>query len=411
MTSLRTVDPEKDKDALLRIWKEVGWLEKGKEDMLDTILEMEGGKYLAEVKGSPECNVNTSEGSLFYQDAELPLHIINSVITSPVARRQGLAAKLTAKAIAEDAVNGAYLSALGIFDQGFYNQLGFGTGSYENWIFFDPSTIITEKKHRVPDRISSEHWKQVHRARLNRRKVHGLVNLHQEKDTKLEMHWPSHNLGLGYFDDNGEITHHVYFRTENLDQGPYTVQWMTYQNREQFMELMSILRSLSDQVNLIIMREPPGIQFQDMLARPFRHRRMTRSSKFENKMSASAYWQMRIIDLEGCIKSSSYRTNKQIHFNLLLHDPIEDLLDNTSDWRGLSGDYRIKLGKESSIGKVRRRKLPTLKASVNAFTRLWLGVRPATSLAMTDELSGPTSLLEDLDDVLRLPTPHPDWDI
>ncbi len=410
MTLLRSLDSEKDKEAVLRIWKEVGWIEKGKEDMLDTILEMEGGKYVAEVKGSPECNVNTSEGSIFYQDTELPLHIINSVITSPVARRQRLAAKLTAKAIAEDAANGAYLSALGIFDQGFYNMLGFGTGSYENWIFFDPSTIITEKKHSTPDRISLDHWKQVYRARINRRKVHGLVNLHQEKDTKLEMYSPTHSFGLGYFDDQGEITHHIYFRTENLDQGPYSVKWMTYQDREQFMDLMSILKSLSDQVNLIIMREPPGIQFQDMLNRPFRQRRMTKSSKFENKMSASAYWQMRIIDLEGCIESSSYRTDKQINFNLSLHDPIEELLEDTSSWKGLSGDYRIKLGNKSSIGRVRRRNLPTLEASVNAFTRLWLGIRSATSLAMTDEISGPPSLLKDLDNVLRLPTPHPDWD-
>jgi hypothetical protein len=41
---------------------------------------------------------------------------------------------------------------------------------------------------------------------------------------------------------------------------------------------------------------------------------------------------------------------------------------------------------------------------------LWLGVRPATGLAVTDELSGPPELLEALDWVLRLPDPKPDWD-
>jgi len=54
--------------------------------------------------------------------------------------------------------------------------------------------------------------------------------------------------------------------------------------------------------------------------------------------------------------------------------------------------------------------LPTMRATVNAFTRLWLGVRPATGLAMTDEIEAPESLLEALDDVVRLPKPRPDWD-
>ncbi len=41
---------------------------------------------------------------------------------------------------------------------------------------------------------------------------------------------------------------------------------------------------------------------------------------------------------------------------------------------------------------------------------MWLGVRPATGLAVTDNLAGPHELLERLDAVLRLPDPKPDWD-
>jgi len=37
-------------------------------------------------------------------------------------------------------------------------------------------------------------------------------------------------------------------------------------------------------------------------------------------------------------------------------------------------------------------------------------VRPATGLAVTDELEGPQELLEELAWVLRLPDPKPDWD-
>jgi hypothetical protein len=47
---------------------------------------------------------------------------------------------------------------------------------------------------------------------------------------------------------------------------------------------------------------------------------------------------------------------------------------------------------------------------VGAFTRLWLGVRPASGLAITDDLCAPPALLDQLDRVLRLPEPKPDWD-
>ena len=56
------------------------------------------------------------------------------------------------------------------------------------------------------------------------------------------------------------------------------------------------------------------------------------------------------------------------------------------------------------------RALPTLEATVNAFSRLWLGVRPATGLAITDALRGPQDLLERLDALVRLPRPHMGWE-
>jgi hypothetical protein len=37
-------------------------------------------------------------------------------------------------------------------------------------------------------------------------------------------------------------------------------------------------------------------------------------------------------------------------------------------------------------------------------------VRAASGLRLTDDLDGPPALLEQLDHVLRLPEPHPDWD-
>ena len=48
--------------------------------------------------------------------------------------------------------------------------------------------------------------------------------------------------------------------------------------------------------------------------------------------------------------------------------------------------------------------------AATAFSRLWLGVRSATCLSWTDELSASQDFLAKLDDVLRLPCPASDWD-
>ena len=104
-----------------------------------------------------------------------------------------------------------------------------------------------------------------------------------------------------------------------------------------------------------------------------------------------------------------------MNFNLELHDPMEEyqqrhttLFDGV-DWRGIAGSYRVSFGRESRVETRIDDSLPTLKASVGAFTRLWLGVRPASGLAVTDELSGPPELLLQLDEALRLPSPVTDW--
>ena len=122
-----------------------------------------------------------------------------------------------------------------------------------------------------------------------------------------------------------------------------------------------------------------------------------------------AYWQMRICDLPGCLEQTRLRCD-DVRFNLRLADPIERFLDKNAAWHGIGSDYIVTLGRASSAEPGTDTALPRLTASVGAFTRTWLGVRPATGLAVTDELSGPRELLEELDWALRLPEPKPDWD-
>ncbi|HIC88468.1 MAG TPA: hypothetical protein EYP04_03575, partial [Anaerolineae bacterium] len=136
---------------------------------------------------------------------------------------------------------------------------------------------------------------------------------------------------------------------------------------------------------------------------------MTENSKFESGVRAFAYWQVRMCDLQGCLERSHLKSG-EVRFNLRLTDPIERYLDQDAPWQGLSGEYVVMLGPSSGAEPGRDTALPTLTASVGAFTRLWLGVRPATGLAVTDELSGPQELLEELDWVFRLPKPRLGWD-
>ncbi|MCK5380351.1 MAG: hypothetical protein KAJ81_02705, partial [Candidatus Latescibacteria bacterium] len=166
---------------------------------------------------------------------------------------------------------------------------------------------------------------------------------------------------------------------------------------------------LGDQVRLVNMREPQGIQLQDMLDCPFKQRQVSEKSKFESRMHASAYWQMRINDLPGCM-ARTHLPGDTVRFNLKLSDPIGRFLDEEAPWRGIAGEYVVALGPSSNAEAGMDAALPTLTASVGAFTRMWLGVRPATGLTVTDALSGPRELLKQLDGNLRLPDPKPDWD-
>jgi len=76
--------------------------------------------------------VAITDGSLRHLESELSLNIIASISTSLIARKQGLASRMTATLIAEAAQSGSDLSALGMFEQGYSSRLGFGTGPYEH---------------------------------------------------------------------------------------------------------------------------------------------------------------------------------------------------------------------------------------------------------------------------------------
>ncbi|MHC4319941.1 MAG: GNAT family N-acetyltransferase [Planctomycetota bacterium] len=408
----RAYDPDKDKEAVHRIWHETGWLETGHERQMDLFVEA-GRSWVAEVNGAAECLVINAPGTVRHLEADLPMSCVAAVTTSRVARKQGFAARLTAKAIAADAADGALVSALGMFEQGFYNRLGFGTGCYEHLVWFNPAALRVggRERPRVPRRITTDDWEMVHANRLRRFRGHGACNLEPADTTRSEMLVHKNGFGLGYTDGpDGELTHHLWASArEGVEFGPYRVEWLAWQTPQQFHELMGLVKNLGDQVALIRIREPAGVQLQDLLDKPFARSTVSEGSKFESRAKAIAYWQMRICDLPGCLAQTSL-VSGDARFNLRLADPIEGFLAEGAPWRGVGGDYVVTLGGACGAERGTDAGLPTLTATVNAFTRLWLGVRAASGLRLTDDLDGPPALLEQLDHVLRLPEPHPDWD-
>jgi hypothetical protein len=405
--TFRTYDPERDKTAAQRIWREIGWLEEGKEAEMDVFVEASRA-MVADLNGEAECLVLSSPGTMRYLDQELPFAGVTGVTTSRVARKLGLASQLTARLVAADAADGALVAGLGMFEQGFYNQLGFGTCGYEHWIGFDPDRLRVKVRARVPRRITADDWEMVHASRLARLRPHGSIAFDPPGITRTDM-FAKNKFGLGYCDGpNGELTHHLWCRATG-EYGPYSVHWMTYQTRTQLLELLALLKSLGDQVRLVRMREPPGIQLQDLIAQPFKQRQISEKSKYAAGALAVAEEQMRINDLPGCL-ARTHLDGDPVRFNLELRDPIACYLDESAPFHGISGDYVVTLGPASSAEAGTVPTLDTLRASVGAFTRMWLGVCPATGLSITDELEGPPGLLDRLDRVLRLPAPHTDWD-
>jgi hypothetical protein len=407
----RSYDAGRDQAAVHRIWRECGWIEPGNEQHargLDVFISA-GRALVADVDGGAECLVTTALGDLRYLDEDLPFSCVTAVTTSHVARKRGLAGRLTAEAVAADAAGGALVAGLGMFEQGYYDKLGFGSGGYEHWVSFDPAHLNVKTAFRVPRRLGLDDWPELHAARLRRARGHGSCNLAPPDITRAEMIWSSRGFGLGYDDPGGRLSHYVWCRAAKAEEGPYTVNWIVYRTPAQFLELMALLRSLGDQVRLVKMPEPAGVQLQDLIDRPFQLKTLTEKSRFEHTVSATAYWQMRILDLPACVARTKL-PGPELRFNLALADPIAALLAAEAPWRGVAGEYVVTLGPSSRAEPGIDPTRATLKASVGAFTRTWLGVRPASGLAITDELSGPPELLDKLDKTLRLPDPKPDWD-
>lgn len=401
----RPYDEDRDLAAVVRMWREVGWIDDS-DDQAEAVRRFlgRGGGLLADIDGEAECMVHRTSGSIRYVATDLPLCAISGVTTSHVGRRQGLASALMVETLGSAAAEGAAVASLGFFEQGFYDRFGFGTGTYEHRLTFDPATLTVPPPDRPPVRLGRADMPELHGLMTRRHRGHGSVVVDPRDWFDLEWAWTDKPFALGFRNDEARLTHALFGSMQD-EHGPYEIAVLAYEEPAQLLELLGLVRALGDQVNSVtIADEPPGVQLQDLIREPVRQRRVARLSGGSGALhQAIAEQQDRILDLHACIEAAT--TPVPVSFGLLLRDPLEAL----GGWPGVGGAYTVLLGERPTVIEGVEPGLPVLEAAVGAFTRLWLGVRPATGLALTDDLAGPRELLRDLDVAFRLPPPRAGW--
>jgi predicted acetyltransferase len=403
---IRLFDPEQDIRAVERIWYECGWVENETQAAFVSDFLSAGRCIVGCLDGTPECQVHTVPGTIHYLDSPLSLCAVTAVTTSRVARKQGFARVMTALQLAAGAEAGAEVAALGMFDQGFYDQVGFGTGTYEHSIRFDPATLLVDVPFRVPARLGKGDWEAVHAAMAARLKHHGAVVLDPPQLMKGELGWHDNGFGLGYYED-GSLSHFFWAEAKE-EHGPYEISFLAYRSIDQLLELLALIRSLGDQVSSFVMGEPAHLQLQTLLRQPFRNRRNTRSSAFENVHRSAAWWQIRLLDVPACMKRHRW-PGEPFEFNLVLDDPAARFLPDEG-WQGTGGEYVVHIGTTSIAQEGHRAGLPVVNASINTFSRLFFGIASATEQLVADDFDVPPELVAPLDAAFCLPRMTTSWD-
>lgn len=411
---IRRFDKTKDAAAVDRILLEVGW--RSPSDPAERVAARERFRdvseaFVAEIAGEAECYVSTMRGDYDYHGERLPFSGVTGVITSRVARKQGLASRTTARALAHCAESGSLLAGLGIFDQGFYDKLGFGTGAYEHFVELDPASLTVPYCRRTPVRLTLDDVPEMHAARLDRRRTHGSVSLFSAETTSFLAAQSAAGFGLGFRDDNGRLTHHLWVSTEKAGAGPYRVVWTAFETVAQYVELLGLLRNMGDQVYVVWTIEPAGVQLQDFVDRPFRRHRERRKGEFETTSRASASFQYRILDIPAAMgaaaAAASRRGSALPAFVMRVTDPVSRYLHEHDGWRGAGGDYEVSTdGARRLDGEAAA---PDLVTSVGDFSRGWLGVIPFGTLRDTGRLEAGGDLVNALDRALAGRPPLTGW--
>jgi len=403
---IRAYDEQIDLDAAVRTWREVGWIESAEKRSEVAAAMAAANTEVGVLHNEPECFVCWVPGTIRYETTDLSLCAITAVTTSHVGRKLGFASTMTARALTHAVEAGCAVAALGIFEQGFYDKLGFGTADYDHRISFDPATLMVDHvPYRPPVRVGTDDWADMHQAMSNRMMSHGSIVLSPPRMIKAEVGLADNPFALGYRDDQGTLTHFIYGEMKG-EHGPWRINALAYRSTDQLLELLRLVRELGDQVRSVAMMEPARVQLQALLANPMREADRSAGSDHETFNRSVAWWQFRILDVEACVAARSW-IGRPLRFNLTLTDPAESRLEGA--WPGVGGDYTIEIGAKSRATRGHADGLPLMTAGAGAFSRLWFGVRSPSVLAVSDRIEAPPGLMADLDEAMRLPRPVAGW--
>lgn len=405
---IRPYEP-KDEEQCIRIFREAGWMD-GKDTDKDVFKACisEATPIVAELNGEVEVFVVTRTGSCKYLTQDIPFSAVTGVITSRITRQQGLASSVTVRAIEESAKNGAAMSMLGMFDQGYYEKFGYGSTTYHRISTFDPASLLVPRLTRSPRRLSKEDAEAMHHCRTRRKRYHGGCNIDGVGETEATTIWQEQGFGLGFEADDGSLTHFMWIKPKG-EHGPYSVWFSAWETNEQLIELLSVLKSLSDQVHGVRMADPPRLQIQDLLQRPLATVRARKGGEFDSGVVSQVWMQCRILDLPTCISAMRF-CGEPVSFNLELADPIDQFLSEESTWRGVGGNWIITLGEESSAIEGTDVSLPTASGAVNDLSRIWFGSASAEAVSVTGTFVADPELIQRIDSIVKLPVPTVDWD-
>lgn len=398
-------DPQLHLEQCTRIFREASWLPDHPAGVAAMGRYFQDNRCLvAEIDGVVEGMSVAVPGTLRHLAECLPFLAVTSVAVGNAGRKRGLGTRVTGEATARGASDGCLVAALGFFEQGYYNRLGYGNGPYNRIVTFCPSDL----PHDLPFpervcRLGPDNLDEVFRNISERMPCHGQAMLDRSFHAA-ELQWEGRSAGIGCRNAEGILTHHLWY-TPSGERGPHRVAWMCYRNGRELLELLGIIRSLGDQVDLMTMEEPPHIQFQDLMKTPMRSMRMLAGRENSVGIRAFSYTQARILDLPGVLERTALPQGEVV-FNLSIHDPISGFISERYGWQGCAGDYTVVLGPHCSARPGHAKGIERMDAGIGAFTRLWLGVGKPSVLALTDELEASQSLLKNLDSVLCLPEPR-----
>ena len=85
MPTIRAYDAERDRDAIIRVWREVHWITSDEQAKWAPQFFETSRTDVAEVNGEVECQASSTDGTFRYLDEDLSMSAIVGVTTSRIA--------------------------------------------------------------------------------------------------------------------------------------------------------------------------------------------------------------------------------------------------------------------------------------------------------------------------------------